>query len=120
MAQSLLRQGSSSNHYGSIHSKRTFTINTLNGNSTQRLTVLSTLGHGSFGEVFEVEDDRGHLFALKKISCKNSDIHDRKARTIQDLIGGELYAMLNLSHPHIVCLYSFDFEGIVFTFYTII
>ena len=81
-------------------------------NTYQELHVVSELGTGAFGSVYKVEDDRGHVFALKKISCGNGNLLDQRTRTKQNLIGAEIYSMLQLKHEYIVQLYSFDFQGI--------
>ena len=81
-------------------------------NTYQELNVVSELGSGSFGSVYKVEDSRGHVFALKKISCGNHNVNDHRTKVKQNLIGAEIYSMLQLKHEYIVQLYSFDFHGI--------
>ena len=89
-----------------------YRIHNSTDDSYQNLKVVSKLGAGSFGDVYKVKDSRGKIFALKKISCGVASFTDEKAKVRQNLIGAEIYSMLQLRHRYIVDLYVYDFQGI--------
>ncbi|XP_066936543.1 serine/threonine-protein kinase pdik1l-B-like [Clytia hemisphaerica] len=112
--QSLVNGQGTSSSYGSTqrNSQMTFQIHDGRNGTVQDLVVVQKLGKGSFGDVYKVEDERGKAFALKRISCRMPSYSNEQAKLIQDLIGNEIFSMINLRHPNIVQLYSYDFEGI--------
>lgn len=104
MNKGLLSQPYSSLSYGSMSEQpKVFRIQGKTGNQAQQVKVISKLGHGAFGDVYKVNDNRQRYYAVKRIMCKNL--------MVQDLIGKEMSAMLKLKHEYIVRLFGYDFDG---------
>ena len=99
---------------GSTHQNEPtkYRIHNSTDDSYQNFKVVSKLGAGSFGDVYKVKGSRGKIFALKNISCGVASFTDEKAKVRQNLIGAEIYSMLQLRHRYIVDLYVYDFQGI--------
>lgn len=64
----------------------------------ERFKILQTLGDGSFGNVYKVQDwETGEVLAMKKFK--------RKYSTWEDAMGNpEVKALIQLQHPNIVKL----------------
>lgn len=64
----------------------------------ERFKILNSLGDGSFGQVFRVQDrESGDIYAMKKFK--------RKYLTWEDAVGNpEVEALIKLQHPNIVKL----------------
>lgn len=70
--------------------------------SFKDVSILQQLGHGAFGVVHKVHDDRGCFYALKSIICDSYNIHKSAVQ--------EIRCLSNLQHPNIVKVFAADLQ----------
>ena len=76
-------------------------ITFTSGSQENKVEIIKKLGEGAYGQVMLGEDERGKLFAIKKVIC-----HDASAYYT---IAQELETLTSIKHMNIIRLYAIDF-----------
>lgn len=67
-----------------------------------KFQCLGTLGEGSYGVVYKLEDAKGRIFALKEIRVKPFDTESALK---------EIDVMKTFLHPNLVKIYDYNFDS---------